>query len=200
MTLKMQPLNFEMTALEPFISAETMAFHYDKHYRTYIKNTNEFINGTPLQDMPLMSLIRHSADKEEFAGLFNNAAQVFNHEFFWNSLTDRPESKILPEALNDKIIRDFGSREALEETLLQFGIKQFGSGWVWLISDNGVLKVVSTPNAHLPMGEGIKLLLCIDVWEHAYYLDYQNRRADFLKGVVGLLNWYFAWENYNKGD
>ena len=97
-------------------------------------------------------------------------------------------------------MRDFGSYEAFETSLLQTAVKQFGSGWAWLISDNGVLKVVSTSNAVLPMGQGIKPLLCIDVWEHAYYLDYQNRRADFVKAVMGVLNWQFAWENYNKGE
>ena len=97
-------------------------------------------------------------------------------------------------------MRDFGSYDDFANTLLQITIKQFGSGWAWLISDNGVLKVVSTSNAMLPMGQGIKPLLCIDVWEHAYYLDYQNRRADFVKAVIGLLNWQFAWENYNKGE
>ena len=200
MTLQMQILKYEMTALEPVISAQTFEFHYGKHYATYVNNTNDLIVGTPMQEMDLISIIRHCAGKEEFQALFNNAAQVFNHEFFWNSLTDRADNRIISDALHELIIRDFGSCEALETALAQTAVKQFGSGWVWLISDNGVLKVVSTSNANLPMGLGIKPLLCIDVWEHAYYLDYQNRRADFVSGVIGLLNWQFAWENYNKGE
>ena len=200
MTLQMQILKYEMTALEPVISAQTFEFHYGKHYATYVNNTNDLIVGTPMQEMDLISIIRHCAGKEEFQALFNNAAQVFNHEFFWNSLTDRADNRTISDALHELIIRDFGSCEALETVLAQTAVKQFGSGWVWLISDNGVLKVVSTSNANLPMGLGIKPLLCIDVWEHAYYLDYQNRRADFVSGVIGLLNWQFAWENYNKGE
>ena len=200
MTISLKSLHFNMNALEPAISAKTFEFHYGKHYATYVNNTNDLIANTPLQDMDLLSIIRHCAGKEEFQALFNNAAQVFNHEFFWNSLTDKAENKIIPDVLADYIVRDFGSYEAFEATLLQTAVKQFGSGWAWLISDNGVLKVISTSNAMLPMGQGIKPLLCIDVWEHAYYLDYQNRRMDFVKAVMGVLNWQFAWENYNKGE
>jgi len=200
MTIQLKQLHFSMNALEPIISAETFEFHYGKHYATYVNNTNDLIANTSLQDMDLVSIIRHCSGKEEFQSLFNNAAQVFNHEFFWNSLTDKAENKIIPDVLADHIVRDFGSYEAFESTLLQTAVKQFGFGWAWLISDNGVLKVVSTSNAMLPMGQGIKPLLCIDVWEHAYYLDYQNRRADFVKAVMGALNWQFAWENYNKGE
>lgn len=200
MTVQLKPLHFDITALEPVISADTFEFHYGKHYATYVKNTNDLIAGTPMQDMDLMTIIRRSEGQADYQSLFNNAAQVFNHEFFWNSLTDKTENKIIPDVLADHIVRDFGSRQAFETALLQTAVKQFGSGWAWLISDNGVLKVVSTANAKIPMGQGIKLLLCIDVWEHAYYLDYQNRRADFVKAVMGVLNWQFAWENYNKGE
>ena len=200
MTIQLKQLNFDVTALEPVISAETFNFHYGKHYATYVKNTNDLIVGTPMQDMDIMSIIRRCVGVVEYQALFNNAAQVFNHEFFWNSLTDKAENKIIPDVLHELIVRDFGSRKALEMALSQTAVKQFGSGWAWLILDNGVLKVVSTSNANLPMGQGIKPLLCIDVWEHAYYLDYQNRRADFVNGIIGLLNWQFAWENYNKGE
>ncbi len=200
MTVQLKPLHFDITALEPVISANTFEFHYGKHYTTYVKNTNDLIAGTPMQDMDLMAIIRRSMGQADYQPLFNNAAQVFNHEFFWNSLTDKAENKIIPDVLADRIVRDFGSRQAFETTLLQTAVKQFGSGWAWLISDNGVLKVVSTANAKIPMGQGIRPLLCIDVWEHAYYLDYQNRRADFVSAVIGLLNWQFAWENYNKGE
>ena len=200
MILQMKPLAFDMKALEPYISEKTFEFHYGKHYATYVQNTNDLIAGTPMQDMDLISIIHHCAGQSEYQSLFNNAAQVFNHEFFWNSLTDSAEKRIIPVALADKIVRDFKSYDDFANTLLQTAVRQFGSGWAWLISDNGVLKVVSTSNAMLPMGQGVKPLLCIDVWEHAYYLDYQNRRADFVKAVIGLLNWQFAWENYNKGE
>ena len=200
MILQMKPLAFDMKALEPYISEKTFEFHYGKHYATYVQNTNDLIAGTPMQDMDLISIIHHCAGQSEYQSLFNNAAQVFNHEFFWNSLTDSAEKRIIPVALADKIVRDFKSYDDFANTLLQTAVRQFGSGWAWLISDNGVLKVVSTSNAMLPMGQGVKSLLCIDVWEHAYYLDYQNRRADFVKAVIGLLNWQFAWENYNKGE
>lgn len=200
MTIPQKSLGFDITALEPIISADTFNFHYGKHYMAYVKNTNDLINGTSMQDMDLMSIIHHCANHSEYQSLFNNAAQVFNHEFFWNSLTDKADDKIIPVAMAELIVRDFGSQEAFEAALLQVAVKQFGSGWAWLISDNGVLKVMSTSNAMLPMGQGIKPLLCIDVWEHAYYLDYQNRRPDFVKAVIGLLNWNFVWENYNKGE
>ena len=200
MILQMKPLAFDMKALEPYISEKTFEFHYGKHYATYVQNTNDLIAGTPMQDMDLISIIHHCAGQSEYQSLFNNAAQVFNHEFFWNSLTDSAEKRMIPTVLADKIVRDFKSYDDFANTLLQTAVRQFGSGWAWLISDNGVLKVVSTSNAMLPMGQGVKPLLCIDVWEHAYYLDYQNRRADFVKAVIGLLNWQFAWENYNKGE
>ena len=200
MILQMKKLTFDVKALEPYISEKTFEFHYGKHYATYVQNTNDLIAGTPMQDMDLISIIHHCAGQSEYQSLFNNAAQVFNHEFFWNSLTDRAEKRMIPTVLADKIVRDFKSYDDFANTLLQTAVRQFGSGWAWLISDNGVLKVVSTSNAMLPMGQGVKPLLCIDVWEHAYYLDYQNRRADFVKAVIGLLNWQFAWENYNKGE
>ena len=128
MTIQLKSLHFSMNALEPIVSAKTFEFHYGKHYATYVNNTNDLIANTPMQDMDLVSIIRHCSGKEEFQSLFNNAAQVFNHEFFWNSLTDKAENKIIPDVLADYIVRDFGSYEAFETALLQTAVKQFGSG------------------------------------------------------------------------
>lgn len=198
MTIQMKELPYHIGALEPIISARTMELHHGKHYATYVKNTNDLIAGTPLEDKDLDYIVRFAAGKPEYQSLFNNAAQAFNHAFFWNSLTPLPQKRALPNGIADKITQDFGSLEAFKEAFQKAAVSQFGSGWAWLIAQEGTLKIVTTSNAHLPLGQGIKPLLNLDVWEHAYYLDYQNKRTDFAKQVIdGLLNWQFAWDNYH---
>jgi Fe-Mn family superoxide dismutase len=189
-------LPYEENALEPVISAKTLSFHYGKHHQTYVNKLNELTAGTEFANMKLEDVIVRTAGQADKAGIFNNAAQVWNHTFYWNSLSPkgggRPTGKI-----GDKIEADFGSYENFTKQFVETGIAQFGSGWVWLVEDEGVLKIIKTPNAENPISQKKgKALLVIDVWEHGYYLDYQNRRNDYLKMVVDkLLNWDFAAEN-----
>ncbi len=188
------PLPFAAEALEPVISARTLSFHYDKHHRGYVNTVNKLIENTPWAAMPLEKIIVQTADNPETSSLFNNAAQAWNHAFYWQSL--RPGSSIISATLRSKLEASFGSVEACKKQLAAAAVGQFASGWAWLVADGQTLKVINTPNAQTPLTQGLKPLLTIDVWEHAYYLDYQNRRADYVSGVIDtLLNWEFAAEN-----
>jgi Fe-Mn family superoxide dismutase len=193
--ITLPPLPFPDNALDPVISANTLGFHYGKHHKAYVDNLNKLIAGTPLEGQGLEAIILESAGKADKAGVFNNAAQVWNHTFYWNSL--KPNGGGTPPAALAKLIeRDFGSLDNLKKELATAATTQFGSGWAWLASDNGKLVVTKTSNAELPMTKGQKALLTIDVWEHAYYLDYQNRRPDYANAVIDkLLNWQFAADN-----
>jgi Fe-Mn family superoxide dismutase len=188
------PLPFAAEALEPVISARTLSFHYDKHHRGYVNTVNKLIENTPWATMPLEKIIVQTADNPETSSLFNNAAQAWNHAFYWQSL--RPGGSIISATLRSKLEASFGSVEACKKQLAAAAVGQFASGWAWLVADGQTLKVINTPNAQTPLTQGLKPLLTIDVWEHAYYLDYQNRRADYVSGVIDtLLNWEFAAEN-----
>ena len=182
-------------ALEPTISARTVGFHHGKHHRTYVANLNKLVAGTELASAPLEKIVAAAAGRPESAALFNNAAQVWNHTFFWNSM--KPGGGGEPAgALAARISRSFGSPDALRKELAAAANGQFGSGWAWLVRDGEALRVVRTANAETPLTSGLAPLLTIDVWEHAYYLDYQNRRAEFVEAVIGkLLNWKFAARN-----
>jgi Fe-Mn family superoxide dismutase len=193
--LSQPPLPFEPKALEPTISAETISFHYGKHHKAYFDNLNKAVAGTPLASATLEQIIVQTAGAPDRAGVFNNAAQAWNHNFYWQSLSPTPQAPSGPLAA--AITRDFGSTDALKTQLASAATGRFGSGWAWLVLDKGALKVVSTSNADLPFIHGQRPLLTVDVWEHAYYLDYQNRRADHVKAVVDkLLNWDFAGRNF----
>ncbi|HUG73409.1 MAG TPA: superoxide dismutase [Steroidobacteraceae bacterium] len=193
--ITLPPLPYADNALDPVISANTLGFHYGKHHKAYVDNLNRLIAGTPLEGQPLESIILESTGKPDQAGVFNNSAQIWNHTFYWNSL--KPNGGGTPPAQLGKLIeRDFGSLDALKKELATAATTQFGSGWAWLASDNGKLVVTKTSNAELPMTRGQQALLTIDVWEHAYYLDYQNRRPDYANAVIDkLLNWQFAADN-----
>ncbi len=194
-SITLPPLPFADNALDPVISANTLSFHYGKHHKAYVDNLNKLIAGTPLEGQPLEKIILEVAGKADKAGVFNNAAQIWNHTFYWNSL--KPNGGGAPPAALAKLIeRDFGSLDNLKKEFATAATTQFGSGWAWLASDNGKLVVAKTSNAELPMTRGHKALLTIDVWEHAYYLDYQNRRPDYANAVIDkLLNWQFAADN-----
>ena len=189
-------LPYEENALEPVISAKTLSFHYGKHHQAYVNKLNELTAGTEFAGMELEDVIAKTAGKADKAGIFNNAAQVWNHTFYWNSLSPKGGGKPTGK-IGDKIEADFGSYENFVKQFAEAGVAQFGSGWVWLVEDGDVLKIIKTPNAENPMSQKKgKALLVIDVWEHGYYLDYQNRRGDYLKTVIDkLLNWEFAAEN-----
>ena len=188
-------LPFADNALEPVISANIVGFHYGKHHKGYVDNLNRLVAGTEFADLTLEKIIIETAGKADKSSIFNNAAQTWNHTFYWRSL--RPQGGGEPPAsLKLKIEASFGSLDACKKELANAAVTQFGSGWAWLVHDGGKLKVVKTGNADLPMTIGMKPLLTIDVWEHAYYLDYQNRRADYVNAVLDkLINWDFAAEN-----
>lgn len=193
--ITLPPLPYAENALDPVVSANTLSFHHGKHHKAYVDNLNKLIAGTPLEGQPLEKIILEVAGKADKQGVFNNAAQVWNHTFFWNSMKPNGGGAP-PAALAQRIERDFGSLDSLKKELLTAATTQFGSGWAWLAEDNGKLVVLKTANAELPMTRGQKALLTIDVWEHAYYLDYQNRRPDFVTAVIDkLFNWQFAADN-----
>jgi Fe-Mn family superoxide dismutase len=188
-------LPYSENSLEPVISAKTISFHYGKHHKTYMDNLNKLIAGTEYADLTLEKIITSTVGKPEKIAIFNNAAQVWNHTFYWNSLAPTGGGEP-PAALKQKIETAFGSVEACKKELVSAAVAQFGSGWAWLVLDGEVLKVVKTANAEIPMTLGFTPLLTIDVWEHAYYLDYQNRRVDYATAVLEkLINWEFALQN-----
>ncbi len=190
-------LPYAKDALAPVISANTLEFHYGKHHKAYVDNLVKLIAGTDLADADLETIIRKVAGDPAKAGIFNNAAQVWNHTFYWKCMKAGGGGSPTGAAAK-KIASTWGSYEKFAEELKNAGATQFGSGWAWLVLDSGQLKVTKTANADTPIAHGQKALLTIDVWEHAYYLDYQNRRPDYLAAVIGkLLNWDFA--NANLG-
>ena len=180
------PLPYPENALEPVITARTIGFHYGKHHNGYVTNLNKLIAGTGFADTDLAKIIADTAGVPEKAAIFNNAAQVWNHTFYWNSLTPKGGGEP-PAGLKTKIDASFGSVDACKKELAAAATGQFGSGWAWLVADGEALKVVKTGNAETPLTAGLKPLLTVDVWEHAYYLDYQNRRADYVNAVLDKL-------------
>jgi superoxide dismutase, Fe-Mn family len=194
-SIVLPPLPWAENALEPVVSAKTISFHYGKHHKTYVDTVNKMITGTEYADMTLERLIGATAGKADKAGIFNNAAQVWNHTFYWNSLRPKGGGEP-PSMLRQKIEAAFGSVDACKKELSAAAVAQFGSGWAWLVADAGRLKIVKTADAETPITRGLKPLLTVDVWEHAYYLDYQNKRADYVNAVLDkLINWEFAEKN-----
>jgi Fe-Mn family superoxide dismutase len=189
------PLPYADNALDPVISANTLGFHYGKHHRAYVDNLNKLVAGTELAGLPLEQVIAAANGKPERSAIYNNAAQAWNHAFYWRSLKPGGGGEP-PAALKSRIDAAFGSVDACRKEIATAATTQFGSGWAWLVEDDGKLAVLKTGNADTPLTKGQKPLLTIDVWEHAYYLDYQNRRADYVSAVLErLLNWEFALEN-----
>ncbi len=188
-------LPYAKNALDPHMSERTFDFHYEKHHAAYVNNVNNMIRDTALEGKSIEDIVADVAGDDHRAGLFNNAAQVWNHTFFWNSLS--PSGGGAPSSeIGKRIDADFGSYESFREAFSQAAITQFGSGWAWLIDDGGKLDVVKTANADTPLAHGKKALLTIDVWEHAYYLDYQNKRPVFIDAYLDhLANWEFAEQN-----
>ena len=195
------PLPFHEGALAPAISAKTMGFHHGKHHKKYVDTLNELIAGMNFEGMELGEIVRSTfhAKDEKTKKIFNNAGQHWNHTFFWNCLTPKgggkPNGKVA-----EAIERDLGGYETFKDAFVKAGEEQFGTGWAWLVAkSDGKLAIEKTPDAETPMAEGKTCILTIDVWEHAYYLDYQNRREEFLTQVVdNLLNWDFAEENFAR--
>jgi Fe-Mn family superoxide dismutase len=191
---ELAPLPWKDDALAPLVSRDTIRFHYGKHHKGYVDNLNRLVAGNPLSELSLEQLVRETANVPSQTAIYNNAAQAWNHEFFWQSLN--PGRDMQPSgALMLRIADDFGSYDAFKEQFTAAAMGQFGSGWAWLVVDAGKLEITHTANADTPMAAGKSCLLTIDVWEHAYYLDYQNRRPDYVAAVIeNLLNWGFAAE------
>jgi superoxide dismutase, Fe-Mn family len=196
-TPALPPLPYPENALEPVISARTLQFHYGKHHQGYLANLNKLVSSPSLSGGELEKIIVTTANDADKTAIFNNAAQVWNHTFYWQSL--KPGGSAVPPLFLAVIEKYFGNLENLKKEFLQAAVTQFGSGWAWLVKDKDVLKVVKTANAQNPLTAGQTPLLTIDVWEHAYYLDYQNRRADYVTAVLEkLINWEFAMGNWSK--
>ncbi|MGY2765574.1 superoxide dismutase [Thermostichus sp. MS-CIW-26] len=189
MAFELPALPYPADALKPYMSAETFSYHHGKHHAAYVANLNKLIEGTNLANKSLEEIIKATFGDPNKAGIFNNAAQVWNHTFFWESM--KPGGGGAPTGpIADKINADFGGYDKFAEAFKTAAATQFGSGWAWLVLDNGTLKVTKTPNAENPLVYGQTPLLTLDVWEHAYYLDYQNRRPDFISAYLEhLVNW-----------
>ena len=196
--VSLPPLPYEQSALQPVISANTLSFHYGKHHKTYVETLNKLIVGTEFADMPLESIIRATAGQSDHTAIFNNAAQAWNHTFYWKSMKAKGGGEP-PSTLKNLMQDSFGGVEQCKKELSKAAVGQFGSGWAWLVLDGEKLKILATPDAKTPLTEGPKPLLTIDVWEHAYYLDYQNRRVDHVNALIDkLANWEFAAENLSR--
>lgn len=195
MTTTLPELLFGKDALEPHISARTLDFHYGKHHTAYVTNLGTLLEGTDLAGETLENIIRKTAKNPDQAGIFNNAAQAWNHTFYWHSI--KPGGGGEPAGIAaQRIAADFGGYEAFARKFKDAALTQFGSGWAWLVVNGGKLEIMKTLNADTPIAHGIKPLLTVDVWEHAYYLDYQNRRGDYLDAFIkNLINWDFV--NFN---
>jgi Fe-Mn family superoxide dismutase len=192
---KLSPLPYAEDALDPTISEKTIGFHYHKHHATYVKTLNELVAGTKYADMKLEEIVRktHGASDGKEKKIFNNAGQVWNHDFYWRSLSPKSSN---PSGDLKAAVEAFGGQDKIVEELAKAGKEQFGSGWAWLVSEGGKLAVKKTGNAENPMAKGTNCLITVDVWEHAYYLDYQNERPKYLEAVLKkLINWDFAAEN-----
>jgi Fe-Mn family superoxide dismutase len=193
MPFELPPLPYDKNALSPHVSAETLEYHHGKHHNTYVVNLNKLVEGKPEASKSLEQIILSSD-----GGLFNNAAQVWNHTFFWSCM--KPGGGGQPQGeLAAAITRDFGSFEKFKEEFTNAALTQFGSGWAWLVAEGGKLKVTKTPNADLPMKHGQTALLTLDVWEHAYYIDYRNARAKWIEVfLANLVNWDFVAKNLSQ--
>jgi len=188
---KLPELPYAKNALAPHISAETLEYHYGKHHATYVANLNKLIAGTEFADLSLEDIVKKAS-----GGIFNNAAQVWNHTFYWNSLSPKGGGEPTGDLAN-AVVKSFGSFAQLKEKLSAAAVTQFGSGWAWLVkSPDGSLAVEQTSNAATPLRDGKKALLTVDVWEHAYYIDYRNARASYVEAFWKLVNWDFAAQNF----
>jgi Fe-Mn family superoxide dismutase len=198
MAFELPELPYAYDALEPYMSRETLEFHHDKHHKTYVDTANKLIQGTGLEDDSLDEVVRTSFKDPELKKLFNNAAQHWNHSAFWLSLSPKKETGI-PGALQRRIESDLGGVDKFKKDFVAEGLAQFGSGWVWLVFDEGKLTIAKTGNADNPPALGKTPLLTCDVWEHAYYIDYRNGREKFLNAFVDhLINWDYAAEQFEK--
>ncbi|MDR3408810.1 MAG: superoxide dismutase [Methylovirgula sp.] len=197
MALTLPPLPYAYDALQPYMSRETLEYHHDKHHKAYVDTANNLLKDSPLADKPLAEIIRESHGKNP--ALFNNAAQAYNHTHFWQWLKPNGGGAI-PGKLERALVESFGSVDEAKKQLIQGGVTQFGSGWTWFVLKDGKIEVLKTPNGENPLIHGAIPILGIDVWEHSYYIDYRNRRLDYLQAVVDhLVNWEYVAERFEAG-
>jgi len=195
MAFELPPLPYPKNALEPYTSANTLDFHHGKHHQAYVTNLNNLVKGSPMENQSLEEIIKATHNDSSKTGVFNNAAQVWNHTFFWNCM--KPGGGGNPSGdVAAAIDRDLGGLQKFKDDFKANAVAQFGSGWGWLVAEGGKLKLTRTPNAETPLALGQTALATCDVWEHAYYLDYQNRRPDFVQAFLDhLINWDFVAKN-----
>ena len=192
MSFELPSLPYANDALAPYMSTETLDFHHGKHHQTYVTNLNNLLKDHELQSSSLEDIVVKSSKDASMAGIFNNAGQHWNHILFWQCMKPNGGGSI-PTELEGRLNSDFGSVEQFKEAFIQAGTTQFGSGWAWLAIDNGKLVVTKSPNASNPLVDGMKPILGCDVWEHSYYIDYRNKRPDYLKAFLdSLVNWEFV--------
>ena len=192
MSFELPSLPYANDALAPYMSAETLDFHHGKHHQTYVTNLNNLLKDNELQDASLEDIVVKSSKDTSMAGIFNNAGQHWNHILFWQCMKPNGGGSI-PSELEARLNSDFGSVDQFKEAFIQAGTTQFGSGWAWLAIDNGKLVVTKSANASNPLVDGMKPILGCDVWEHSYYIDYRNKRPDYLKAFLdSLVNWEFV--------
>ena len=192
MAFELPSLPYEKDALAPYMSSETLDFHHGKHHQTYVTNLNNLVKDSDMQDASLEDIIVKSSKDSSMAGVFNNAGQHWNHILFWQCMKPNGGGA-MPSELENRINSDFGGIDQFKEAFVQAGTTQFGSGWAWLAIDNGKLVVTKSANASNPLVDGMKPILGCDVWEHSYYIDYRNKRPDYLKAFIdNLVNWEFV--------
>ena len=192
MTFELPRLPYASDALAPYMSSETLDFHHGKHHQTYVTNLNNLVKDTDMQDSSLEEIVVKSSKDPSMAGIFNNAGQHWNHILFWQCMKPNGGGS-MPSELESRITSDLGGIDQFKEAFIQAGITQFGSGWAWLAIDNGKLVVTKSPNASNPLVDGMKPILGCDVWEHSYYIDYRNKRPDYLKAFLdSMVNWEFV--------
>ena len=192
MIFELPSLPYASDALAPYMSSETLDFHHGKHHQTYVTNLNNLVKDTDMQDSSLEEIVVKSSKDPSMAGIFNNAGQHWNHILFWQCMKPNGGGS-MPSELERRITSDLGGIDQFKEAFIQAGITQFGSGWAWLAIDNGKLVVTKSPNASNPLVDGMKPILGCDVWEHSYYIDYRNKRPDYLKAFLdSMVNWEFV--------
>ena len=192
MTFELPSLPYASDALAPYMSSETLDFHHGKHHQTYVTNLNNLVKDTDMQDSSLEEIVVKSSKDPSMAGIFNNAGQHWNHILFWQCMKPNGGGS-MPSELESRITSDLGGIDQFKEAFIQAGVTQFGSGWAWLAIDNGKLVGTKSPNASNPLVDGMKPILGCDVWEHSYYIDYRNKRPDYLKAFLdSMVNWEFV--------
>jgi Fe-Mn family superoxide dismutase len=200
MTISLSQLPYEPSALTPYISESTIGFHYGKHHNNYVINLNKLVIGTEFENMNLEDIVKASSIDNKYTGIFNNSAQVWNHDFFWKSMSPDGGYESMSDQMKVLIEKSFGSYDDFETKFKSIASSQFGSGWVWIVKNNDthLIEIMSTSNALTPLTNNkLTTLITLDVWEHSYYLDYQNRRVDYIDVFLkNLINWSFAEKNY----